>query len=189
METLLGLIVGVGLSAACGFRVFVPLLGMSIAALSGHITLSPNFAWIGTWIALVAFSVATILEIATYYLPWVDNMMDAIMTPAAVVAGIIVTASMIEDISPFLKWSLAIIVGGGVAAIVQGGTVILRYGSSGLTGGLANHTVSTIEMILSILVTILAMVLPILCLIAVVWICYKMIRKIATSTLFKRLFT
>lgn len=188
MEALLGLIVGVGLSAACGFRVFVPLLGMSIAALSGHITLASGFAWIGTWTALLAFSVATILEIATYYVPWVDNMMDALMTPAAVVAGTIVTASMVGDISPFLKWSLAVIAGGGVSAIVQGGTVALRAGSSGTTGGLANPIVSTIEMIGSILVTILAIVLPILCLLAVVWICYKMIRKMATSTLIRRLF-
>jgi len=188
METLLGLIVGVGLSAACGFRVFVPLLGMSIAALSGHITLASDFAWIGTRTALLAFSVATILEIATYYVPWVDNMMDALMTPAAVVAGTIVTASMVGDISPFLKWSLAVIAGGGVSAIVQGGTVALRAGSSGTTGGLANPMVSTIEMIGSILVTILAIVLPILCLFAVVWICYKIIHKMATSTLIKRIF-
>jgi len=188
METLLGLIVGVGLSAACGFRVFVPLLGMSIAALSGYITLASDFAWIGTRTALLAFSVATILEIATYYVPWVDNMMDALMTPAAVVAGTIVTASMVGDISPFLKWSLAVIAGGGVSAIVQGGTVALRAGSSGTTGGLANPMVSTIEMIGSILVTILAIVLPILCLFAVVWICYKIIHKMATSTLIKRIF-
>jgi len=188
METLLGLIVGVGLSAACGFRVFVPLLGMSIAALSGYITLASDFAWIGTRTALLAFSVATILEIATYYVPWVDNVMDALMTPAAVVAGTIVTASMVGDISPFLKWSLAVIAGGGVSAIVQGGTVALRAGSSGTTGGLANPMVSTIEMIGSILVTILAIVLPILCLFAVVWICYKIIHKMATSTLIKRIF-
>jgi len=188
METLLGLIVGVGLSAACGFRVFVPLLGMSIAALSGYITLASDFAWIGTRTALLAFSVATILEIATYYVPWVDNMMDALMTPAAVVAGTIVTASMVGDISPFLKWSLAVIAGGGVSAIVQGGTVALRAGSSGTTGGLANPMVSTIEMIGSILVTILAIALPILCLFAVVWICYKIIHKMATSTLIKRIF-
>jgi len=115
-------------------------------------------------------------------------MMDALMTPAAVVAGTIVTASMVGDISPFLKWSLAVIAGGGVSAIVQGGTVALRAGSSGTTGGLANPMVSTIEMIGSILVTILAIVLPILCLFAVVWICYKIIHKMATSTLIKRIF-
>jgi hypothetical protein len=137
MEPALGLIIGIGLSAACGFRIFVPMLGVSIAALTGHLTLFPGFEWMGTWPALIAFGTATVLEVATYYVPWVDNMMDALTTPAAVAAGIIVTASVFGDVSPFLKWSMAIIAGGGVAAIVQGGTVALRAGSSGTTGGMA----------------------------------------------------
>ena len=64
METLLGFIVGIGLSAACVFPVFVPLLGMSIAALPGHITPAQGFAWMGAWPAVIAFSVATVVEIA-----------------------------------------------------------------------------------------------------------------------------
>jgi hypothetical protein len=181
METLLGLIVGIGLSAACGFRVFVPMMGMSIAALSGHITLGPGFEWIGTWTALFAFSTATVLEIAAYYVPWVDNVMDVITTPTAIVAGTIATASMLGGISPFLKWSLAVIAGGGVSGIVQGGSVALRAGSSGITGGAANWIVSTVEMVGSVLTTILAIVLPVLCLFAVIWICYRMIAAIARS--------
>ncbi len=188
METLLGLIVGIGLSAACGFRVFVPMMGMSIAAQSGYITLSPGFEWFGTWTALIAFTTATILEIGAYYIPWVDNMMDALMTPAAVIAGTILTASMVGDMSPFLRWSLAIIAGGGVAAIVQGGTVALRAGSSLKTGGGTNFLVSTIELFGSLSVTLLAILLPIVCLVLVVWICYKMITKIANSAFIKRLF-
>jgi hypothetical protein len=179
METILGLAVGIGLSAACGFRVFVPMMGLSIAALSGHITLSSGFEWMGTWPALIAFSTATVLEVGTYYIPWVDNIMDALTTPAAVVAGTVVMASMVGDISPFLQWSLAIIAGGGVSAIVQGGTVALRAGSSVTTGGMANFLVSTIELVGSILVTILAILLPILCLMVVIWICYKMISRMA----------
>jgi hypothetical protein len=93
METTLGLIVGIGLSAACGFRVFVPLLGMSIAAHSGYVTLAPGFEWLGTREALIAFSAATVIEIAAYYIPWVDNTLDALTTPLAVVAGTILTAS------------------------------------------------------------------------------------------------
>ena len=188
METILAILVGIGLSAACGFRVFVPMMGMSIAALSGHITLSPGFQWIGTWPALLAFSTATILEVCAYYIPWVDNMLDILMTPTAVVAGTIATASMVGDMSPFLKWSLAIVAGGGVSAIVQGGTVALRAGSSGATGGMANFLVSSMELVGSVLVTIFAILLPILCLGAVILICYKMIAMMARSPLIKRLF-
>src|SRR5215475_13958065 len=112
METLLSICIGIGLSAACGFRVFVPLLAMSIAALSGHLTLAQGFAWIGSYPTLIAFSVATCLEIAGYYIPWVDHLLDTIATPAAIIAGTIVTASMVTDVSPFLKWTLAVIAGG-----------------------------------------------------------------------------
>ena len=185
-EAVLGLVIGIGLSAACGFRVFVPMLGVSIAALTGHLTLYSGFEWMGTWPALIAFGTATVLEVAAYYVPWVDNVMDALTTPAAVVAGIIVTASVFGDVSPFLKWSMAIIAGGGVAAIIQGGTVALRAGSSGTTGGMANFLVSTMELVGAILVTVLAILLPIVCLVVVIWIGYRMIRKMVKSPFIRR---
>src|SRR6185503_12680871 len=119
METVLSICVGIGLSAACGFRIFVPLLALSIAALSGHVHLSSGFAWIGTTPALIALSVATALEIAAYYVPWLDHALDTIATPAAVIAGTMTTAALVTDVSPFLKWTLAIIAGGGAAGLVQ----------------------------------------------------------------------
>ncbi len=178
METLFSLMVGLGLSAACGFRVFVPLMGMSIASLSGHLTLAPGFEWIGTVPACIALSTATFLEIGTYYIPWLDNLMDALMTPVALVAGSLATASMGDGLSPLLQWSLGIIGGGGVTGIVQGGTVMVRASSSGTTGGAGNPVVSTLEMIASVCITVLAIVLPLLALVLVVWICWKMFRRI-----------
>jgi hypothetical protein len=162
METLLSICLGIGLSAACGFRVFVPPLIMSIAALSGHLTLSPGFAWIGTYPALIAFAVATLLEVGGYYIPWVDHLLDTLATPAAVVAGMIVTASMVTNTSPFLKWTLAVIAGGGVAGLVQGTTVLARSASTVTTGGLGNPLVATIELGGSVLLSVLALVAPLL---------------------------
>src|SRR5512140_367408 len=118
MEWILGAAIGIGLAAACGFRVFVPPLVLSVAALSGHLHLAPGFQWIGTWPALTAFAVATALEIAGYYIPWVDNLLDTAATPIAIVAGVVMTASCITDVSPFLKWTLAVIAGGGAAGLV-----------------------------------------------------------------------
>src|SRR5882762_9625453 len=124
METVLSLLIGIGLSAACGFRVFVPLLVVSIAAHTGHLKLASGFAWMGSDAALIAFAVATALEIAAYYVPWLDNLLDTLATPAAVIAGTLVTASLATEMSPFLKWTLAVIAGGGVAGLVQGTTVL-----------------------------------------------------------------
>jgi hypothetical protein len=161
-ETFLSVLVGVGLSAACGFRVFVPLLVMSIASLSGHLTLSSGFAWIGTYPALLAFAVATVVEIVGYYIPWVDHLLDLIASPAAVVAGIIVMASSIVGVSPFLRWSLAIIAGGGTAATFQAITGLARVTSTATTAGLGNSVVSTIEVAGATAFSVLALTIPLI---------------------------
>ena len=100
MELILSIALGVGLSAACGFRIFVPLLVVSAAAQGGYLTLSPGFQWMAGYPALVTFAVATVLEILAYYIPWVDNLLDTIATPAAVVAGAVVTAAVVTDVAP-----------------------------------------------------------------------------------------
>jgi len=160
METILSLLIGMGLSAACGFRVFVPLLVVSLASRSGHLDLASGFEWMGSDAALIAFAAATVLEIAAYYIPWVDNLLDTVASPAAVVAGTLVTASLVSDMSPFLKWSLAIIAGGGIAGLVQGTTVVTRGASSAGTGGLANPILATAELGGSLFTSLLSLAMP-----------------------------
>jgi hypothetical protein len=168
MEWLLSVCLGLGLAAACGFRIFVPMLGMSIAAQAGHLHLSPGFEWIGSPTAIACFSVATIIEIVAYYVPWVDNALDSVATPAAVIAGTILTASVVADMSPLMQWTVAIIAGGGAAGIVQSGTVLVRGASTATTGGSANFVVSTGEWIGAAGTTLLAILLPVLAAIGVV---------------------
>jgi len=181
MEIFLSICAGIGLSAACGFRVFVPLLVASVAALSGHLQLSPHFQWIGTYPALLAFSVATALEIGAYFIPWLDHVLDTIATPSAIVAGTIVSASLFTDMSPFLRWTLAVIGGGGAASLVQAGTVAARLTSTTTTGGLANPVVSSAQLVLSVVTSVLAVVLPIVAVVVLagfgVWIAAKFWRR------------
>lgn len=177
----MSLMLGVGLSAASGFRVFVPFLGISIASFAGHLTLAPGFEWMGSWPALLAFATATILEIAIYFVPWIDNITDAFATPLAIVAGTILTASQMGEMSHLLQWSLAIIAGGSVCGAVQVGTVAIRAVSTGTTGGFGNFLVATLELIAAVVVTVLAVVLPVVGIIAMVWIAYKMLLKIIAS--------
>src|SRR5688500_4978162 len=105
MDTVLPICLGIGLSAACGFRVFAPLLALSVAAMGGHVEVAEGFAWIGTWPALVCFLTALVLEVVAYYVPWLDNLLDSLATPAAVIAGSVLTAAVITDMSPLMKWS------------------------------------------------------------------------------------
>lgn len=168
MDLALSICLGIGLAAACGFRVFVPLLGMSAAALAGQLELADGFAWAGTWPALACFATATVLEIGAYYIPWLDNLLDSMATPAAVVAGTIVTASVVTDMSPLMKWSLALIAGGGTAGLIQSATVALRGTSSLATVGTGNWVVATGELIASVVATILSILVPVLGLLLVV---------------------
>ncbi len=187
MDTLLGIAVGIGLSAACGFRVFVPLLVMNLASLSGQLHLSSGFSWIGSYYATVAFGTATIAEVLGYYIPWIDHILDMVATPAAIIAGTITTASMVTDVSPFLKWTLALIAGGGIAGLVQGSTVALRAKSSLSTAGIGNPLVSTLELVGSIITALLAILVPILCLALIAFLCIFVIRKVGRLVFGKRL--
>ena len=162
MEAVMGVLLGIGLGAACGFRIFVPLLVASIAIHGGFLTVTPEFAWLGGTPALITLSIATLLEIAGYYLPVIDNTLDVLGAPAAVIAGTILAAGFIGHMDPMLQWGLAAIAGGGAAGVIHGGMAAIRAAASAATGGLGNSAVSTAETVSASLVSILACVLPVL---------------------------
>jgi hypothetical protein len=158
---LISLSLGLALSACCGFRVFVPLLIAAVAAKIGWLPTSSGFEWMGTFPAIIAFGVAAVVEVVAYYFPFVDNLLDTVTTPASVVAGTVISASSFVDFDPMLKWTLALIAGGGAAGIIQASTGLLRLGSSKLTVGTANPVVATSENIFSIVGSLLSLVIPV----------------------------
>lgn len=107
-------------------------------------------------------AVATLLEVVAYYVPWLDNALDTIAVPAATVAGVVVTAASIVEVDPLLRWTLAIVAGGGVAATVKTGMAGVRLGTTATTAGTANPVVATIEWLSSLAMSFLSLVLPIL---------------------------
>jgi len=177
IDLLLSICLGIGLSAACGFRVFIPLLVLSGASLYGYVHLPPELAWMGTPAAFWAFGTAAVLEVSAYYIPWVDHLMDTIAAPAAAVAGALVMASTLTDVSPLLKWTLAVIAGGGSAALVQGSTMLARGVSTTTTGGLGNPVVATGETAGAVFLSLLAIVLPIIAALAAVGLIIFIARK------------
>ncbi|MCX5807531.1 MAG: DUF4126 domain-containing protein [Proteobacteria bacterium] len=178
MEAFLGVITGIGLSAACGFRIFVPLLVMNLAIRNGFLHIAPGFEWIGSEVATIAFSIATALEIIAYYTPWLDNLLDTIASPVSIIAGTIAAASVVTDLSPSFRWILAIIAGGGTAGIMQGITTVLRVKSSLATGGIGNVVVASIELAGSLITAVLAIIIPAICFIIVVALCAFIIHKV-----------
>lgn len=190
MNEFMAIFAGVGLAAACGFRVFVPLFIASLAANTGMEVdflggfnvseiLSEN-NWLGRTPVTIMLGVATVVEIGGYYVPWIDNALDTIATPLAVTAGTLIAGTMFPEFmgDGSFKWAVAMIAGGGTAGVVQGASVIARGASSATTGGIGNPAVSTAELGGSVLTAGLAVFIPILAGVLVLFLLYFVLRTI-----------
>lgn len=167
LDLALSVALGVGLAAAAGFRVFLPLLVMSLASQAGYLPLSEGFSWLTSPGALAMLTVAAIAEILAYYLPGVDNILDTLATPSAIIAGVAISAAVMTDMPPMLKWTLAIIAGGGAAGITQGATAFTRAHSTLFTAGFGNPVIATVELAGALVFSILAIAAPVLALIGI----------------------
>jgi len=194
MDTAMAALIGLALSATCGFRVFVPLLAVCIATRAekaegeSYVQLAGNFSWLASDPAFVVFLVAAIFEIAGYYLPIIDNFLDTLATPAAVVAGTLITAAFLVDMEPWL-WVLGVVAGGGTAGAVQATTVVARAASTVTTGGLGNPVVATVETgysflgsLLAVVIAPLALAVSLLLVFTGVFIWIRRRRRAATET-------
>ena len=179
MAWIISILLGFGLSAAVGFRIFVPFFCAGLAAYNHWLTLPEGVAWMGSLPALIAFGVATLIEIGGYYIPWVDNLLDAVATPAASVAGALMMGSFVTDIDPLFKWTLAIIAGGGTAGLISAGTAAARAASTAVTGGAGNHLVATGEMGGATLVSFMAIFVPVIAAFLVIVLIVMAIRFIS----------
>ena len=190
MNEVMAVFAGVGLAAACGFRVFVPLFVASLAANTGMETefmgafhleqVLGEHHWLGSTPVTVMLGVATVVEIGSYYVPWIDNALDTVATPMAVGAGTLITGTMLPEFmgDGSIKWVTAMIAGGGTAGAVQGASVIARGTSTATTGGVGNPAVSTAELGGSVLTAGLAVFVPILAGVLVLFLLYFVIRTI-----------
>jgi hypothetical protein len=174
---LLGIALGIGLAAATGFRIFIPLLVAGLAARFDVVPLGESFQWLASTPALVTLGTAAVAETLAYYIPGVDHALDLIAGPATVAAGIVASAAVMTDVPPAVMWPVAVIAGGGAAGLTKGSTALLRAKSGIATGGLANPVVSTVETIGATGIALLAVVVPLLCLVAVVALLWWAARK------------
>lgn len=178
---LISVFLGIGLAAATGFRVFLPMFVLSLAAYTDWWELNEQWAWLGSEMALVLLGAAMISEILAYYIPWVDNALDTLAVPLAGLAGTAIMVATLSGMPPLMTWALAIIAGGGMAVTIKGANAGSRLGSSVATAGLGNPVVATLESIgavilsvLSFLVPVVAAVFGVLILVGVIWVYRKL---------------
>ena len=178
LTSLVSIALGIGLAAATGFRIFLPLLLAGLAARLGWIPLNDGFTWLASTPALLTLGSAAFIETLAYYIPGVDHLLDVIAGPAAVVAGVIASASVMTNIAPGVMWPLAIIAGGGVAGLTKGGSALVRAKTGVATAGLGNPVVSTAETAGATVLSILAILVPIVCLVLVGIVLFWAVRRI-----------
>lgn len=161
-EIITAIALGIALSASAGFRVFIPMLVASVAAHFNIIPVSEGFAWLGSVPAMICFGVVTVVEVLAYYIPFVDNLLDAITTPLAVLAGTLLMTSVLPMDNELTKWIMGFVVGGGAAATMQSGSVLSRFASSKFTAGTGNPVVSTGENVAATGASVMALFIPII---------------------------
>ncbi|OMP30879.1 MULTISPECIES: DUF4126 domain-containing protein [Mangrovimonas] len=176
LETLIGICLGIGLSASVGFRVFLPLFALSLVAHYGLWEVNESWQWVGGTTALVTLGIATLVEIIAYYIPFIDNLLDTIAIPLAGIAGTLVVVVTATNLDPVVMWSLAIIAGGGTAAAIKSGASATRATSSVSTAGLGNPIVSTIETGTSAVMSAMSVFLPVLAFILTLIMLYVFFR-------------
>ena len=161
-------LMGISLAAASGFRVFLPPFLLSLAARFNVVwfldidLIGTQFEFFTSTLSIVVLGIATVAEFAAFYAPWIDNALDTIATPASIVAGVAMTAIVLEGNEPIIQWTIAIVAGGGVAATIQSATVAIRGLSSTFTFGLGNSAVATGENVASVALTLIAILIPFL---------------------------
>jgi hypothetical protein len=168
MDVVMNVLIGMGLAATCGFRVFVPFLVLGIAGLGGYLPLRPGFQWIASYPALIVFGVATLLEVLAYFFPWVDNILATVSVPVSAIAGVVLTAAVMTDVSPVLQWALAIIAGGGAATASGVLSSGVHHSSTLVSAGTVNPVISALESVGTVLIAIMAIVAPILAILLII---------------------
>lgn len=159
---ILSAFIGIGLAAASGFRVFLPMFAVSLASYMGWIPMNEHFQWLAGLPTLITTGIATIVEVLAYYIPYVDHLLDTISIPLATIAGSIMFASQFTDLGTFPTWALALIAGGGTAAAISSGFAGTRAASTATTGGLGNSVVATTETAGAGIMSMLAIFAPII---------------------------
>ncbi|QDP85126.1 DUF4126 domain-containing protein [Chryseobacterium sp. SNU WT5] len=165
---LLSAFMGIGLAAATGFRVFLPMFAVSLASYLGWIPMNESFQWLAGLPVLITTAIATIVEIMAYYIPFIDHLLDTISVPLATVAGSVMFASQFADMGTFPQWALALIAGGGTAAAISSGFAGTRVASTATTGGLGNSVVATTETAGAGIMSFLALAAPVIAFIATI---------------------
>ena len=177
---------GISLAACAGLRAFLPLLAVGIAGRLDVIPLTRSFEWLESGPALVVFGLAVVFEVLADKVPFVDHALDVAETFVKPVAGAVVVASVVTELSPLQTTVLAIVAGSSSAVGLHLAKAKLRLVSSATTGGVGNPLLSLLEDAAAFLGTLVSLIVPLVALVALlggvmlVWVLYPRIARLSS---------
>jgi uncharacterized membrane protein len=163
MNALFGILTAFGLSASAGLNAYIPLLVVGVIAhYTNWIHLSPPFDVLGNAWVLIVISVLLIVEMLADKFPAVNHLNDVVQTVIRPAAGAVVfaaSAHVITDINPIIALICGLLVAGSIHTVKA---VAVRPAVTATTGGAANVPVSIAEDVIATVLSILAVLIPVL---------------------------
>lgn len=165
IEAIAGIGTAFGLAGSAGLNAYIPLLIVALAARfplgDPFIKLASPYDLLGSWWAIGLLVVLLLIEMLVDKIPAVDTINDVIQTFIRPAAGAVLfagSANVITDIHPLLAITAGVLVAGGVHATK--GTV--RPVVTATTAGTGNWAVSIVEDIVAFVMSLLALLVPLL---------------------------
>jgi len=174
---------GIGLAACAGLRAFLPLFVVGLAGRFDVVPLTATFEWLGSTPALVVFGVAVVAEILADKIPVVDHFLDVAQSVVKPIAGTVLAASVLTELTPLQAAVLGLITGGAVSGVIHVTKAKVRLASTATTAGLGNPVISALEDIGAFFGSLVAIWLPLLLLLLLVaatiltWTLLRRIRR------------
>jgi len=163
MDVLLGIFSAFGLSASAGLNAYIPLLIVgTLAHYTNLIQLNSPWDTLANPYILIFLGILVIIEMLADKIPAVNHINDLIQTfvrPAAGAVAFAASAKVITDINPILALACGLLVAGTVHVAKS---AALRPAVTATTGGAGNVPVSIAEDIVSTILSILAILIPVL---------------------------
>lgn len=188
MIELLGVFTAFGLSASAGLNAYIPLLVVALLAkFTDLLSLRPPWDALESWWIIGLLVVLSLIEFFADKVPAVNHINDLIQTFVRPTAGAIAfaaSANVITEVHPVLSLALGLLVAGGVHAVK---TLAVRPAVTATTGGAGNVPVSIAEDVVSTILSILAVVVPVViaCVLVlitayIVWRWYRKAKRLNT---------
>lgn len=161
LYALSGVFAAFGLSSAAGLNAYIPLLTIGVLSRLGLLTLGDPYALLGSTPALLALGGLGMIDFVADKIPAVDHVTHMLGALAHPVAGAIAFASqtnVITDLHPALSLGAGFVLAGGFHTA----RAAIRPVATTTTAGIGNPIVSLIEDVISFVLSILAIIAPLI---------------------------